>query len=144
MEKVYLQYWEESSRTFGITPDGCSLHLLMCDVNTYIESIYNGRENIIPEEYDRIVGDPIVVMISSSIFNELLKANAYKEAAEVYSEALLLDPSNKKLNSILFSNRALTYMKQNQKLRALDDLNKSLELDPKYTKSLVRRAEVHT
>lgn len=78
MEKVYLQYWEESSRTFGITPDGCSLHLLMCDVNTYIESIYNGRENIIPEEYDRIVGDPIVVMISSSIFNELLKANSIR------------------------------------------------------------------
>jgi len=61
----------------------------------------------------------------------------------VYSEALLLDPSNKKLNSILFSNRALTFMKQKKWLKALDDLNKSLELDPKYTKSLIRRAEVN-
>lgn len=57
---------------------------------------------------------------------------------------MLIDPSNKKLNSILFSNRALTFMKQKKLLKALDDLNKSLELDPKYTKSLVRRAEVNT
>jgi len=67
-----------------------------------------------------------------------------KEAEDTYSEALLLDPSNKKLNSILFSNRALTLMKQKKWVNALDDLNKSLELDPKYTKSLFRRAEVHT
>ena len=40
--------------------------------------------------------------------NELLKEGKYKEAGEIYGEALLLDPSNKKLNSILFSNRALT------------------------------------
>jgi len=34
-------------------------------------------------------------------------------------------------------------MKQKQWLKALDDLNKSLELDPKYTKALVKRAEVN-
>lgn len=34
-------------------------------------------------------------------------------------------------------------MKQKKWLKALDDLNRSLELDPKYTKSLIRRAEVH-
>lgn len=28
-------------------------------------------------------------------------------------------------------------------MKALDDLNKSLELNPQYTKSLVRRAEVN-
>lgn len=34
-------------------------------------------------------------------------------------------------------------MKRKENLKALDDLNKSLELDPEYTKSLVRRAEVN-
>lgn len=34
-------------------------------------------------------------------------------------------------------------MKRKKTLKALDDLNKSLELDPKYLKSLVRRAEVN-
>lgn len=28
-------------------------------------------------------------------------------------------------------------------MKALDDLNKSLELNPNYTKSLIRRAEVN-
>jgi Tfp pilus assembly protein PilF len=33
-------------------------------------------------------------------------------------------------------------MKRKDNLKALDDLNKSLELDPSYSKSLIRRAEV--
>ena len=54
-----------------------------------------------------------------------------------------MDPFNKKLNSVIYSNRALTYMKRKENLKALDDLNKSLDLNPEYTKSLVRRAEVN-
>lgn len=53
-----------------------------------------------------------------------------------------MDPFNKKLNAVIYSNRALTYMKRKDNLKALDDLNKSLELDPSYSKSLIRRAEV--
>ena len=34
-------------------------------------------------------------------------------------------------------------MKRKQNLKALDDLNKSLEMNPNYLKSLVRRAEVN-
>ena len=34
-------------------------------------------------------------------------------------------------------------MKRKENLKALDDLNKSLELNPEYTKSLIRRAEVN-
>lgn len=34
-------------------------------------------------------------------------------------------------------------MKRKQNLKALDDLNKSLQLDPNYTKSLMRRAEIN-
>ena len=74
--------------------------------------------------------------------NELIKENKFAEAAEAYTEALSLDPANKKLNSIVYSNRALTFMKRKDWLKALDDLNKSIELDPNYTKSLMRRAEV--
>jgi Tfp pilus assembly protein PilF len=52
-------------------------------------------------------------------------------------------PIIKKLNSIIYSNRALCYMKTDQKIKAIEDLNKSLELDPNYMKSLVRRAELN-
>lgn len=34
-------------------------------------------------------------------------------------------------------------MKLGEKIKALQDLNKSLELDPNYMKSLVRRAELN-
>ena len=34
-------------------------------------------------------------------------------------------------------------MKTGEKVKALEDLNKSLQLDPNYMKSLVRRAEVN-
>ena len=33
-------------------------------------------------------------------------------------------------------------MKRKENLKALDDLNHSLELNPEYSKSLIRRAEV--
>ena len=34
-------------------------------------------------------------------------------------------------------------MKAGEKVKAMEDLNKSLQLDPNYMKSLVRRAEVN-
>lgn len=75
--------------------------------------------------------------------NDLIKQHKHREAIAKYSEALNLDPYNKKLNSIIYSNRALCHMKIGEKIKALEDLNKSLELDPNYTKSLVRRAELN-
>ena len=72
--------------------------------------------------------------------NELIKQQKYREAEAKYTEALNLDPYNKKLNSIIFSNRALCFMKTGEKIKAIQDLNKSLELDPNYMKSLIRRA----
>jgi DnaJ family protein C protein 7 len=61
-------------------------------------------------------------------------------AENKYTEAINLDPSNKKLNAIVYSNRALTFIKRKEVFKALDDLNKSLELNPNYDKSLIRRA----
>ena len=54
-----------------------------------------------------------------------------------------MDPSNKKLNAIIYSNRALTFIKRKETFKALDDLYKSLELNPEYSKSLMRRAELN-
>jgi hypothetical protein len=74
MKKVYLQYWEESERGWGIRPDGCSLHLTEEDRNKYITSIYEQRKNDkeVPYEYDRPVGELIEVMINDNLF-ELIK-----------------------------------------------------------------------
>lgn len=72
MKSVYLQYWEESERGWGVRPDGCSLHLTLDNHKSYVNKIYDDRDpNVIPDEYDRTVGDPIVVSVSDDIFNEL-------------------------------------------------------------------------
>lgn len=73
MKKVYLQYWEESERGWGIRPDGCSLHKTIEEHKIYIESIYKSREIDIeiPYEYDRIVGDSFEVMIKEDLYEEV-------------------------------------------------------------------------
>lgn len=58
--------------------------------------------------------------------NQALKQANYEQAQAKYTEALNLDPFNKKLNAVIFSNRALTFMKRKDTMKALDDLNKSL------------------
>ena len=74
--------------------------------------------------------------------NELIKEQKYSEAADQYTEALSIDPANRKLNAVILSNRSLAYSKQKEWTKALDDLNKSIELDPVYLKSYARRAEL--
>lgn len=73
MNTVILQYWEESERGWGVRPDGCSLHISNEDCSKYIKTIYDARTGNIPDEYDRVVGDPIVVSVKSEIYDILLK-----------------------------------------------------------------------
>jgi hypothetical protein len=73
MKKVYLQYWEESERGWGVRPDGCSLHLTKEDHKKYIDSIYKERETHteVPYEYDRIVGEPIEILIKDDLYDSI-------------------------------------------------------------------------
>jgi hypothetical protein len=75
MRKVYLQYWEESERGWGVRPDGCSLHMNNDNRDSYIKSIYESRDDNVPDEYDRFVGNPIEVSVSDSIYNEIVENN---------------------------------------------------------------------
>jgi hypothetical protein len=77
MNKVILQFWEESERGWGTRPDGCSLHLDINSRNSYVEKIYEDRKSSdVPDEYDRIVGEPIDAFISDVMFARVkLKTN---------------------------------------------------------------------
>lgn len=46
------------------------------------------------------------------------------------------------MNSIIYSNRALAYLRKGDLAQAEKDCNKSIELNPKYAKSYLRRAEI--
>ncbi len=74
MKNIYLQYWEESERGWGVRPDGCSLHLSTKDSIDYINAIYNGRDtDFVPNEYDRVVGELIPVTIDQKLYDEITK-----------------------------------------------------------------------
>jgi hypothetical protein len=74
MEKILLQRWEESDKLKGTTSDGCTLHLNLIDRDLYVKKHYKDRDiNNIPDTYDRIVGQPIEVLLDEEIYNILLE-----------------------------------------------------------------------
>ena len=52
-----------------------------------------------------------------------------------------LDPSNKKLNAIVFANRAVAKLRLKNFEGAISDCEKSIDLNENYFKSYLRRAE---
>lgn len=69
MNKVILQRWEESNRSFGTQPDGCSLHLTDSDKDSYIKEIYKDRSDNIPDIYERVIGSPLVAFIEDGLYD---------------------------------------------------------------------------
>lgn len=69
MNKVLLQFWEESECGCVVRPDGASLHLDINSYNKYLNKIYNKRVNVIPNEYNRIIGSIIEVKVNDNIYN---------------------------------------------------------------------------
>lgn len=73
MNRVILQMWEESDSGIGQIPDGCSLHLNTNCLKDYINQVYKNREGDVPDSYDRILGDPIEVIVKDILFDILSK-----------------------------------------------------------------------
>ena len=73
MKKVFLQYWEESERGWGVRPDGCCLHLSKEDNKKWLDFIYKERETHteVPYEYDRPVGELLEVMIKDDLHDSI-------------------------------------------------------------------------
>lgn len=73
--------------------------------------------------------------------NDLLNAGKYKEAVELYSRALEMDLNNRKLNAILYANRGLAHQKSGDHPKAIEDFDKSIELNENYFKAYLRRGD---
>jgi len=70
--------------------------------------------------------------------NELFKSGKFPESIVAYSDAVKRDP----VNPVYYGNRAAAYMKVADFGRAMEDCNKSLELDPKYIKMYARKGNI--
>jgi len=71
-----------------------------------------------------------------------VKHNKYKEALDMFTNALNLNVETKK-NSIYYSNRALVHASMENIGLALEDSNKAIEIDPDYLKGYYRRASAN-
>lgn len=62
----------------------------------------------------------------------------------MFDKCLLIDPLNLNYCSIIYLNKSIALGKLKQHEESMSALNKSLKMNPKYAKALVKRAEVHT
>ncbi|XP_031343855.1 dnaJ homolog subfamily C member 7 [Photinus pyralis] len=76
--------------------------------------------------------------------NEAYKSCKFQEAINLYTEALSIDPLNKKTNAKLYFNRATVLARLVKLQDAVKDCTSALQLDETYLKALLRRAKCHT
>lgn len=75
--------------------------------------------------------------------NELFKTGKLQDAYKVYTEALAVDPLNKKINSKLYLNRAIVLSRLCKLKEAVADCTSALKLEETYLKALLRRAKCY-
>jgi hypothetical protein len=79
MKTIILQLWEESIKDKGTRPDGCSLHLDLDTRLDYINREYELRKsNIIPDEYETSIGNPIEVYVTYKIYSILKEVKSIR------------------------------------------------------------------
>lgn len=75
--------------------------------------------------------------------NEAYKLCRFQEACKLYTEALEIDPLNKKTNAKLYFNRATAFARLTKTKEAIADCTAALNLDDTYLKALLRRAKCY-
>lgn len=71
--------------------------------------------------------------------NDEFKKKNYSAAVGLYTEGILIDPSQ----DVLYSNRGLCYMNLNDSQKAKMDFSKAIELNPKNIKAMKRISYMH-
>lgn len=75
--------------------------------------------------------------------NTAFKSRKYREAIELYTKGLEIDPDNKDINSKLLQNRAQAHINLGETEKGIADCTKAIELDPSYTKAKRVRAKAY-
>ena len=75
--------------------------------------------------------------------NAAFKARKYREAIDLYTKGLEVDPNNRDINSKLLQNRAQAHININEYDKAIKDCTSALEFDPSYIKARRVRAKAN-
>lgn len=78
MNKCVFQFWEESDKNIGVTPNGCSIHLDIKERDKFLEEYYSSLSDSVPIEYDRIIGKEIYCFVSDAIYEKLIEKKSLK------------------------------------------------------------------
>ncbi|ETE69826.1 DnaJ-like subfamily C member 7, partial [Ophiophagus hannah] len=73
--------------------------------------------------------------------NKAFKEGNYKLAFTLYTEALAIDPNNRKTNAKLYCNRGTVNSKLGKLCEAIGDCTSAIKLDDTYIKAYLRRAQ---
>lgn len=74
--------------------------------------------------------------------NTAFKSGAFQDAVDAYTKALDMDLENKNLASIILANRALAFIKLDKDKEAMNDLDRSIELNETYAKAYLRKGDL--
>lgn len=69
---VVRQDWLESERGWGCRPDGYSLHRNSADLAQFVKDYWARMPNHVPDEYSRPSGDPEIVAVDQSTYDEVI------------------------------------------------------------------------
>lgn len=75
--------------------------------------------------------------------NALFKSGSFREARDIYTEALAIDPLNTDTNSKLYYNRALVNSKIGNIRDAIGDCTSAYNANNNYLKAILLRAKCH-
>ena len=75
---------------------------------------------------------------SNIMANDLCRQSRFSEAVDLYTSAILLNPT-----ATYFINRSSANLKLLQLDKALEDANQGIAIDPSYPKGYSKRGEVH-
>ncbi|XP_015273616.1 PREDICTED: dnaJ homolog subfamily C member 7 [Gekko japonicus] len=75
--------------------------------------------------------------------NKAFKEGNYQLAFDLYTEALAIDPNNRKTNAKLYCNRGTVNSKLRKLDEAIEDCTNAIRLDDTYIKAYLRRAQCY-
>jgi tetratricopeptide (TPR) repeat protein len=112
------------------------------DEDTIDEEAMKDQENMYTEEDKEKLRKE--AQIYKSRGNEQFKVGDYQESAKSYTLGLRACPlAFDKDRAVMYSNRAAAKVKLGLKPSAIDDCSKAVELDARYLKAYLRRAQLY-
>lgn len=74
--------------------------------------------------------------------NQMFKEKKFEDAIRIYDEVVLFDQTNSQFNGVILSNKATSLKLLGQTKKALDAINKAIEINPKYGKAYLKKADM--